>query len=150
MLVPSAPIKTIMSTSLLTVSPQDKLTAVKRIFDANPIHHVPVVKFRELVGMVSKTDFNYFLHGYEQRNDDATLRHIRLNVHTVEEIMTKGLIILRPTDRIEKAMAVFLENLFHAIPVVEDNELVGIITPFDVIKSVNAEQENSMEVDSGY
>ena len=44
-----APVKTIMSTELLTVNPADKLTLVKEIFDEHNIHHLPVVRFKELV-----------------------------------------------------------------------------------------------------
>lgn len=43
-----APVKTIMSTDLLTVTPADKLTLVKEIFDEHNIHHLPVVRFKEL------------------------------------------------------------------------------------------------------
>ena len=60
------PVKSIMTTKLITVSTGDKLTVVKEIFDNNRIHHVPVVRYKELVGIISKTDFMHFLRGFNR------------------------------------------------------------------------------------
>ena len=54
--------------------------------------------------------------------------------------MTTGLAKLEPDDRINVALDVFCVNLFHALPVVKDNELVGILTPFDIIKTLAEEK----------
>ena len=56
--------------------------------------------------------------------------------YKVEDIMTKGIASLESTDRINVALQVFSENLFHAIPVVDDGELVGMLTTFDIIKAL--------------
>ncbi|MDX1665798.1 MAG: CBS domain-containing protein [Saprospiraceae bacterium] len=47
---------------------------------------------------------------------------------------------LSPKDRINVALEIFMENRFHAIPVVSDNELVGIVTTFDIIKELASEE----------
>jgi acetoin utilization protein AcuB len=47
--------------------------------------------------------------------------------------MTKGLAVLESNDRIGVAIEIFKENLFHAIPIVDDEELKGIVTTFDLI-----------------
>jgi CBS domain-containing protein len=41
---------------------------------------------------------------------------------------------LEPQDKIGSAAELFLENLFHAVPIVKDDELQGIVTSFDIIK----------------
>ena len=48
--------------------------------------------------------------------------------------MTKKIATLTPSDKIGSAAELFLEHLFHAVPIVENGELVGIITSFDVMK----------------
>ena len=63
-----APVSSIMSTELITVNPKDPLIDVKNIFDQNNIHHVPVVRFKKIVGIVSKTDLMYFLKGIRKRS----------------------------------------------------------------------------------
>ena len=141
-----APIQTIMTKDLLTVNPGDKLTAVKEIFDAHNIHHVPVVRFKEIVGLISKTDFNYFLRGFSRNEEDRFINYARLRAYTAEDIMTTGLAKLAPEDRINVALEVFMVNRFHAIPVVEKEELVGIVTTFDIIKNLNADQVTADQI----
>jgi len=141
-----APVKTIMTTNLITVNPKDKLTAVREIFDENKIHHIPVVRFKEIVGMISKTDFLYFLRGFQRNEEDRFVNEARLRVYNAEDIMTTGLAKVTPDDRINVVLDVFLENRFHAIPVVDKGDLVGILTTFDVIKAVAGEMVTAKQI----
>ena len=134
-----APVKTIMSTQLLTVNPADKLTLVKEIFDEHNIHHLPVVRFKELVGIISKSDFLHFLRGFSPNDEDRFVNYARLRAFSAEDIMTKGLAKLDPEDRINVALEIFLVNRFHAIPVVKNEELVGILTTYDIIKTLSSQ-----------
>lgn len=141
-----APVKSIMTSKLVTVNPADKLTVVKEVFDQNPIHHIPVVRFKELVGIISKTDFMYFLRGFSRNEENRFVNYARLRAYTAEDIMTEGLAILSPDERINVALDVFLANRFHAIPVVEEGDLVGIVTTFDVIKALAEEDITSEQI----
>lgn len=127
-----APISSIMVTDLVTINPDENLLAVKKIFDAHSFHHLPVVRFRKIVGIVSKTDFNHFTGGINHAGENTHL----LENTKVEDIMTKGLGKLEPDDRINVALEIFSKNWFHALPVVEHDELVGIVTTQDVIKAI--------------
>jgi acetoin utilization protein AcuB len=142
-----APIKTIMSTHLLTVNPEDKLSRIQEIFDQHHFHHLPVVRFREIVGMVSKTDFLHFIRGFNHNEEDRFVNEARLRAYTAQDIMTSGLAKLSPNDRINVALEIFLVNRFHAIPIVaEDNELVGIVTTYDIIKGLAQEEITSNQI----
>lgn len=136
-----APISSLMTdhTNLVTIAPEEPLTKVKEIFDNHKFHHIPVVHFREIVGLVSKTDFEYFMGGASHYDEDKFVNNLRLERTTVKEIMTTRLGKVAPDDRINVALEVFLVNRFHALPVVENGELVGMITPFDIMKAL-AEQ----------
>jgi acetoin utilization protein AcuB len=134
------PIRTIMTTNLITVNPKDKLTAVKEVFEKNKIHHIPVVRFREIVGMISKTDFLHFLRGFKRSDEDRFVDNARLRVYTAEDIMTTGLAKVGPDERIGVALEIFLENRFHAIPIIEGDELIGIVTTFDILKKLASEK----------
>lgn len=128
-----APISQIMSKELITVSEKDKLTVVKEIFDKHNIHHIPVVRFKTIVGIISKTDYLYFVRGFTQNEEDRFINESRLKAYTADEIMTTGMAKVEPSDRINVALEVFKINRFHAIPVVENDELVGIVTTHDII-----------------
>ncbi len=127
-----APISTIMVTDLVTINPDENLLAVKKIFDTHSFHHLPVVRFRKIVGIVSKTDFNHFTGGINHAGENVQI----LENTKVEDIMTKGLGKLEPDDRINVALEIFSKNWFHALPVVEHDELVGIVTTQDVIRAI--------------
>lgn len=134
-----APVSSLMTghTSLVTVAPEEPLSKVKEIFDTHKFHHIPVVRFREIVGLISKTDFEHFMGGASHYDEDRFVNNLRLERTPVSEIMTKRLGKVAPDDRINVVLEVFLVNRFHALPVVENGELVGIITPFDIMTALS-------------
>lgn len=130
------PVAEIMTRELLIVEPEDKLEKVRDIFQSNNVHHVPVVdKHGKLAGIISKGDFNRVNHiltlfdeqKYKEYND-MLYRSI-----TAQEIMTKQVATVSPDDPLSLVADMFKENLFHAVPVVDRNFLVGIITTHDLI-----------------
>lgn len=135
-----APVSSIMTSKVITVSPNDSLAEVNDIFKKHKIHHLPVVRERKLIGIISKSDINLFLKWWNNDKYQDLSNSVRLMNYKAEDIMTKGLAKLEPTDRINVAVKVFEENLFHAIPVVNnEGELEGIVTTYDLIKLMAAE-----------
>ncbi len=130
----TAPVSKFMSKKLLTVSPTDNMMAVKDIFNNNRIHHIPVVKYKTIVGIVSKADYLYFLRKVNTGEHAPLVEDSGLEKYLVEDIMTTGLATMESTERINVALDVLSENLFHAIPIVDNGELVGIFTTQDVLK----------------
>ncbi len=128
-----------MTRKLVTVMPSDRLTRVKEIFDSTGIHHIPVVKYTTLVGLISKTDLMHFIKGVGASEYDEMIEKSRLHNYTVDEIMVKHLATLESTERINVALQLFSENLFHSIPIVDNGELVGMLTTFDIIKALMEE-----------
>jgi len=142
-----APVKSIMSSKLITVNPEDKLSRIQELFDQNNIHHLPVVRFKEIIGLVSKTDFLHFIRGFNQNEEDRFVNEARMRAYTAQDIMTTGLAKLNPNDRINVALELFMVNRFHAIPIVaEGNELVGILTTFDIIKAAAQEEVTADQI----
>ena len=137
----TAPVSKLMTRKLITVSPLDKMSAVKEIFDKHPVHHVLVVRHTKLVGLISKTDYVQFLKCANAFASDTLAESARLNSYKVEDVMTKGLATLESTDRINVALQVFAENRFHAIPIVDDGEVIGILTTYDIIKALLEEDD---------
>ena len=127
-----SPVAELMTKDVITVGPDDTLSVVKDNFDKGSFHHLPVVKDKAILGIISKSDLLYFLEGLKEKDEnDAILHDLK-----AEKIMTKGLAKVESTDRINVALEVFKVNLFHAIPVVDNNELVGILTTYDIIKAL--------------
>lgn len=134
------PVSSIMTHKLETVNPKDSLHVVKDIFNLKRIHHIPVVRYKTLVGMISHSDFLHFMHGMHRSKYDEQLEESRLRNYTAEDIMETDLCTLEPGDNLEVAIEIFRENLFHAIPIVEEDELAGILTPIDIMNLLIQEQ----------
>ncbi|MBK9270276.1 MAG: CBS domain-containing protein [Saprospiraceae bacterium] len=131
-----APVSSIMTTDLIIVTPEDNLLKVKKIFDEYHIHHIPVVLFRDLVGLISKSDFLLYANSLGRGNNIEVQDDQKLEYTLVKQLMVTRLGKLEPDDRIEVAIDVFLKNYFHCLPVVQGTELKGLVTPFDVLKYV--------------
>ena len=132
------PVSTIMSTNLITVAPEDKLSAIKDIFKEHRIHHIPVVSGDKLIGILSKSDFLNATHGVTLHGDANEENEEIYNTLKVSDLMIKGIAKISSSDHIAVAIELFLENLFHAVPIVDEdtNKLVGIVTTYDIMKLV--------------
>ncbi|MBK8956047.1 MAG: CBS domain-containing protein [Saprospiraceae bacterium] len=130
------PVSSIMVTTLVTVTPDDNLLTVKKIFEENDFHHLPVVHFRDLVGLVSKSDFLLYCNALLLNEKLDILEDQKLAFTKVKQIMVTRLGKLEPDDRIEVAIDVFLTNYLHCLPVVKGNELLGLVTPFDILRYI--------------
>ncbi len=135
-----APVSTIMSTDLITITPGESLVAVREIFEKNNIHHLPVVRYKKIVGMISKTDYYYFKQGCVAGEGQKEKETYQLNQWKAEEIMTSKLAKLEVDDPIRTALDLFRLNRFHALPVLDKGDLVGIVTPHDIIEAIAAEK----------
>lgn len=117
-------VKNIMSTNLITISPSNNLFEVRQIFMKNTIHHLPVVEDGRLVGILTTYDL--------WKNEIAPVDYEKT---LVAEVMTTKIAKIGPGDKIGTAAELFLDNRFHALPIVNNaNKLVGIVTSHDVLK----------------
>ena len=62
----------------------------------------------------------------------------------VADIMTPAAFSLRPTDTLPELLRFFLRGRIHRALVVEGDRLLGIVTPFDVLRLVDDELANSV------
>ncbi len=121
------PLSSIMTTQVVSVSPNEKLSTIRDIFLKKRFHHIPVTDEQgKLVGIITS---------YDLMKLDIPLSEYE---HTpVNKVMTTKVASLRPEELIGGAARVFLENLFHGLPIVDDDgKLVGIVTSHDVLEYV--------------
>ena len=123
-----------MSKDLVTVHPEDTMKRVEELFRRHNIHHLPVIEEGKLIGMVSKSDYLFFKRGFNDQSTDKNLDMFRLKVWKVSDVMTTKLAKMEPEDRINVALDVFEKNIFHAIPIVKDDKIVGIVSSLDIIR----------------
>ncbi|MCO6486275.1 MAG: CBS domain-containing protein [Saprospiraceae bacterium] len=134
-----APVSEYMTKQVISVSAEDSLETVKEIFDKYNIHHVPVVRIRQIEGIISKSDLLHFLRGFTHTPESDLLDAARLRNYKAKDLMTTRMAKVESSDRINVALEVFKINRFHALPVVDNGELVGILTTHDIISALVTE-----------
>jgi len=117
------PLSSIMTRNVITAHPTNTLRAARDIFMQNKVHHLPIVEDGKLVGIL--TTYDLFKLVDKSADYDST---------RIGDVMTTHVATLEPTDKVGSAAELFLENLFHAVPICKDGVLQGIVTSFDVIK----------------
>ncbi len=132
----TAPVSTIMTSQLITIGTEDQVKLAKENFETNKIHHLPVLKEEELVGMVSTTDLLHFLRYLDKDSQEPYLNDLRLKNYKVGEIMQQELVTVDVEDTIKAVLEVFQQNLFHALPVMKEGKLAGIVSTHDIIKNL--------------
>ncbi len=134
-----APVSSIMARDILTVMPKDSITRVKDIFDKTRAFYVPVVRYKKVVGMISRIDFLSYYHRLSQSWNDFSLHNKELNKHTVDEVMNETTVVLDSTDPIAVAVEMLRNDGFMALPVVEKDNLIGLITTREVMEALAKE-----------
>lgn len=132
---PNQPVSSIMTTQLVTVRPDDTVHKVKEIFNENEFHHLPVVADGErLAGLISKEDFFRLSYLMSLNTTGRTYSEMAYNHLKAKDIMTEYPVSLEPEDTIGLAADIFLSNKFHALPILEGETLVGIVTSHDLLQ----------------
>ncbi len=133
------PLREIMSAATITVDINNKTEDVKKLFEHHHLHHIPVVKDGKLVGIISLTDFLRVTLGAEivekgETFDNEGINKVILDYLTVEKLMTPNPVSLSPDSKLSDAIVLFKLNMFHAIPIVENEKVTGIVSTLDLIK----------------
>ena len=107
----------IMTTNPITVSPNDKIFKVVKIFETNKIRSVLVVHSGQLVGIVTKNDLKNRSH---DNSDD------------VSTIMSKNVQTIHPNADVKEAEYRINQLGINGLAVIYESKVVGIITRYDI------------------
>lgn len=132
----STAIGAVMTTDVIAIAPDETMDQVRDIFQSNHIHHLPVVEEGKVVGIISYSDYLKLLHGFTIFNTEKSEAYNAAILRSllVSEVMTRQVATLHPEDSVMVAAGIFRENLFHALPVIDQHgQLVGIVTTFDLL-----------------
>lgn len=130
----NVPISSIMSKNVIKLNLTDDLTKAEQLFKKHHIRHIPVVSSNQIVGMLSYTDLLRISFA-DAVDDDADVVDVTVyNMFTVEQVMAKKLVTVSPDTTIKETAQILATKEFHALPVVEGQLLVGIVTTTDIIK----------------
>jgi CBS domain-containing protein len=120
-----------MTADPLTLSPEDSLMEARQIMQLRKIRRIPVVSGGRLVGLVAQGDV--------KRAEPSTLTATQEEFVSVMEgtliaqIMMENLVTTTPDTPLKDAARALWKNKYGALPVLEGEKLVGILTDNDLI-----------------
>ena len=134
------PVRTIMQTKIVTISSSESLSTVEDIMRLGRVRHMPVVSSGRLVGVVSERDL--LRSSLSSLSSHRTAeRKAFLYAIEIGRVMSEPPIVISPDATVRQAAQVMAENKIGCLPVVEGEELIGIVTETDVLRWVAETEE---------
>jgi len=115
-------VEQIMATRVVTVGPEVYAGEATALLQEGGFRHLPVVRLGKLVGMVSERDLRV-ARALDEEPRVGTIAHV-------------DVVTVHPGTAIEDAAALMLRHKIGALPVVEDDRVVGIVTESDIFRTV--------------
>jgi len=120
-------VKDIMTRELITVKSTETIREAMAKSHERRIRHLPVVDEGKLIGIVSDRDLRYACPS-PYSGENGPCWQIK-----VKDVMQKKVITAHPLDPVEEAAKMMLENRVGCLPVLLEDELVGIVTQGDIV-----------------
>jgi CBS domain-containing protein len=135
-----------MSTSVISTTPGTRIEGATKIMVRNKLRRIPVAgeerktphpENEKLVGIVTSTDILEFLGkntAFEKlitNNADEVLNT------TLNDIMTRNVVTTNIYTKLGDLCSIMEKEGIGGIPVVRDNELLGIITESDILRAIS-------------
>jgi acetoin utilization protein AcuB len=118
----------VMKPNPITISDKTKLNDAYKLMLEKGIRHLPVIRNWKLVGLVTDRDL---------RLATSKLSKHPFNPDTeVEKVMSHPVNTISPNDPIERATQIMRELKIGCLPVVEEAQLVGIVTVTDLLDAL--------------
>ncbi|MEZ4598660.1 MAG: CBS domain-containing protein [Syntrophotaleaceae bacterium] len=143
--------KDIMTREVHTVTPETSVEELARLFLATGVNAMPVVDSKgRLFGIITETDliardqplhlptvislFDWVI--YLESEDRFRQQVEKLTAQKVGEICTHEVTTVSPEATVQEIAALMVEKGVHLIPVVENEQVVGVVARVDIIRSM--------------
>jgi CBS domain-containing protein len=123
---PRGLVSELMSARVVTVEAEDPVSRVQALVQESGFSAFPVLKRRQLVGMISRRDL--LASGRTRQATDGKL--------AVEAVMATPAITTAPDAAVRDAAALICRHDISRLPVVENGRVVGIIDRHDVLRAI--------------
>ena len=121
-----------MTQKLITATPDMSVEQAFLLMRTHRVRHIPVVEGEALVGIISDRDLRR--PRWAEHVDDWTAYYQINDSHVVTDVMTRNPETVRTSDNVLKAVKLFREHRYGALPVLnKDGDLVGILSAQDLL-----------------
>jgi len=127
-------VREIMTKKVLSVDVSERIMDVQHLLITKHIRHAPVMQDGLLVGILSLTDLQRMNFTSTYGDEESAADDAISNLFTAGMVMHKDPITVSPDSNVAETAKIFVEKEFHALPVVENDHLIGIVTTTDILK----------------
>ena len=121
--------------NLWCIHPKASILDALKIMSYRDIGALPVMDEMGLVGIISERDFVHVIAKSHRCEIDETIDHY----------MTKEVMTVTPESSLEECMLMMAKKHIRHLPVIDKNELVGLISIGDVMRAIVAEKDFTIQ-----
>ncbi len=120
----------------------------KQVFAVGPdatVYQALEIMAEHDIGAVMVIDETGKLHGVFSERDHARRDMIKgrdAAITRVKEVMSSRVVVVRPDTRVHDCMGLMIEKKVRHLPVVENDEVVGVVSMRDVVQEYISQQEH--------
>ncbi|MFW6237840.1 MAG: CBS domain-containing protein, partial [Halanaerobiales bacterium] len=130
-------VRDIMSSPVRTVKPKTTVSEAEKMMDSHGHNGLVVVKDGEIRGIFSRQDL-------------AKVKGHNLMQAPVKGYMSRNVITIQPGAPVEQARKTMVEYNIGRLPVIKENELLGIITRSDILASYYSSKKSPRQYQNYY
>ena len=128
-------ISKVMTRNVVTIDKDADISQAQEKMSKHLFRHLPVVdENNRLIGIVTDRDVRSVLPSSYLSKEDRRKEWERFSKCKVNDLMTHNPVTLSPLDTIQDALLLLHKKNFGALPVVEQQKLIGIISIRDLLR----------------
>lgn len=117
-------VEQIMNKDVISLTPDATIEEALQLLKEHKIRHIPIVsQDNEVIGIVSDRDVRDASPSSLMQDEEKEVLK-----NKIKTIMTQPVITVHPLDFVEEIARIFYEKEFAAVPVVENDQLIGMVT----------------------
>lgn len=126
----------IMIKDVITTTPGTPIETCSKIMVRNNLRRIPVVEEEKLIGIVTSTDILRFFGDKEMFASMTSNSGLDVLKRKISEIIKPNILVTESTVRLGDLCELLAEKNIGGVPVVDDDQLVGIVTERDILNTV--------------
>ena len=126
----------IMIKDVITTTPGTPIESCSKIMVRNNLRRIPVVEEGKLIGIVTSTDILRFFGDKEMFASMTSNSGLDVLKRKISEIIKPNILVTESNVRLGDLCGLLAEKNIGGVPVVDDDQLVGIVTERDILNTV--------------
>ena len=131
-------VKDLMNGPPITIAPDTPVLEARRVMQTRAVRHLLVLEHGRLVGIVTDRDIRLNMPSPATSLSVGEVNYLLARL-TVREVMTTSVIVVEPDRSAQDAAMLLVTEKIGALPVVDGEQLVGIVTETDFLRAFVAQ-----------